>query len=211
MSIINPTSIPFEFCAIRFLIMWESQEKRLNAVMSKNADIKDLRAALAYFKVARNFKGLGLDETAKKILNLVQNARQSKNIPSERRVVDLAESFLANGFQMNLSAASKLLWLSDQSPYVIYDSRTVSSLSKMELLSRGSGYAEFCLAWKKAYRKCLPEIRRALNGLPNELPSARKFIPRLEISNEAIQLMVKKPWFRERVFDVYLWEMSDYI
>ena len=48
----------FEFCAFRFLAQWEENEYALyNAIRSTPTE-KDIRKALSYFQVARNFEGL---------------------------------------------------------------------------------------------------------------------------------------------------------
>jgi hypothetical protein len=48
----------FEFCAFRFLAQWEESEYALyNAIRSTPTE-KDIRKALSYFQVARNFEGL---------------------------------------------------------------------------------------------------------------------------------------------------------
>lgn len=96
----------FEFCAFRFLTQWEESEYAFyNAIRSAPTE-KDIRKALSYFQVARNFEGLK-EPAAAFILQCLVDVRadQAPSSPHEK-VNKLAEIFEKRFNQYNLSAAS---------------------------------------------------------------------------------------------------------
>jgi hypothetical protein len=48
--------LPFEFCALRFLIQWEQREKSLHQQIADNPSLLHIRSALRYFQVARTIE-----------------------------------------------------------------------------------------------------------------------------------------------------------
>lgn len=195
---------PFEFCAQRFLLQWQRKERELHSWIKGEPTVDQLRTALRYFKVARNFKGLKTPERAETILHSLLSVR-ARDLPPEEKVVALADKFKEADFQFNLSAASKLLWLSSRRPFIIYDSRAVAALKKHHSYSPGKkDYAEFCRAWRAAYEQYKDEIVKAVI----QLPQVRASMPAWRMSDETLLRMVRRPWFTERVFDIYLWELG---
>ena len=109
---------PYEFCAHKFLDLWRTEEP-LHKAMSGTPSARQVRDALKHFRVARTFKGLS-DEVAEKISQDLVEVSDSEGIYSDK-VTSLARRFKKNFGQLNLSAASKLLWLRKRRPYLIYD------------------------------------------------------------------------------------------
>jgi hypothetical protein len=110
---------PLEFCAHRFLDLWRDEESLHDAIRgTPSAD--QIRRALKHFKVSRTFKGLSLlgCEQISKYLLEASNATEGTYTD---KVVALAHRFERRFGQFNLSAASKLLWLRNRTPYLIYD------------------------------------------------------------------------------------------
>lgn len=185
--------------------MWQGKEKKLHECMSGNPTPENLRAALRYFQVARNFKGLKQDSNANRILRALHDVRTSNILSPEQQVVELAKQFKKDGFQNNVSAASKLLWLSARQPYIIFDSRSASALSEMDSCKYSKAdYPKFCAAWKRAYATYEPKIQHAVE----QLPRVREFMPNWNISDKTLLSIASKPWFKERVFDIHLWELG---
>jgi hypothetical protein len=121
----------FEFCAFRFLTQWQEDELRLHRALSAAPNEEGIREALAYFQVARNFKGLGKDENASFILNSLIKVCTNQELSSPDQKVDtLVQKLKARFNQSNVSAASKLLWLSLREPFIIYDTRAVMALTR---------------------------------------------------------------------------------
>lgn len=203
----EPTGVkfPFEFCALRYFLQWQRKEASLHAHMrSSNPELPHLRKALRYFQVARNFRGLKHDPRAEVVRDKLLEARARRDLSTEQQVVILAGSFKEAEFQYNISAASKLLWLSSRKP-IIYDSRAFTALEE-EYGHKGNrkDYEAYCVSWKRAYKR----NKQAVLNAVNELPKVRAFLPGDTPADDQLLALVRKPWFRERVFDIYLWELG---
>lgn len=203
----EPTGVkfPFEFCALRYFLQWQRKEANLHAQLRVIApELPHLRKALRYFQVARNFKGLKHDHRAELVRDRLLEIRARNDLSSEQQVATLAYSFKEADFQHNLSAASKLLWLSSRKP-IIYDSRALTALEEeYGHKADKKDYEAYCLSWKRAYKQNKQAILKAVD----ELPKVRAFLPGSTPPDDQLLAIVRKPWFRERVFDIFLWELG---
>ena len=121
------------------------------------------------------------------------------------KVEALAASLETNFCQFNLSAASKLLWLSFRTPYVVYDKRAAIALSRNSAhKSIAKNYTNFTNAWRAEYGRLFKQIKVAVANLPN----AREFMPKTPLSNSELAALSTQSWFNERVFDIFLWEVG---
>ena len=200
----------FEFCAMRYFLQWQRHEEKLYTFLKPdNPELRSLRKALRYFQVARNFEGLKRDARAQKVLDCLLDTRTQAGCSLEGKVSRLATSFKEAGFQHNLSAASKLLWLSSRKP-IIYDSRALAALEKeyghKDKSKKDSEkyYKEYCTSWKRAYKKNEQSVFQAVE----KLPLVRAFLPGDTPAADKLLDLVKKQWFCKRVFDIYLWELG---
>ncbi len=193
---------PYEFCAHKFLDLWRD-EKPLHDGMQGTPSANQITRALKHFKVARTFKGLS-DAVAEQISEYLVEAANSEGTYSNR-VTSLAQRFKDRFDQFNLSAASKLLWLRDRSPYLIYDARAVNALRRLGN-KRFDSYISYCEAWQREYGKRSAAISAAARGLV-DLP--REYTAAFLLTDSQLSELVYKPWFCERVFDIYLWEFGD--
>ncbi len=66
----------FEYCALSFWDQWHRYEARLYAAMSASPTEQDIRAALSYFQVARNFAGIAEDGIADHIRDCASSASE---------------------------------------------------------------------------------------------------------------------------------------
>ena len=114
----------------------------------------------------------------------------------------MAARFAIEFEQNNLSAATKLLWLRHRRPFLIYDARAVSALKGMHYKFNLRSYNEYAEAWLTAYKEFRGQVADAVALLPTLQP----FVSAWHSTPESIERLVQKPWFRERVFDIYLWE-----
>ena len=120
------------------------------------------------------------------------------------RVEELANCLKREFGQYNLSAASKLLWLRQRKPYIIYDSRAVKALKNADEVFDTRSYFEYSKAWKRQYSFHRSRIKSACE----RLVEIRDFLPAWYISERSMTKVVTETWFRERVFDIYLWEVG---
>jgi hypothetical protein len=197
-------NIPYEYCAYRYLELWERAEKPLYRAISGVHSAAQIKDALKYYKVARNFKGLKEDSVAENISKKLLEIDECKGSYLDK-VGKLAESFKVSCGQYNLSAASKLLWLRNRSPYLIYDSRAVTALNRLGNKLKNADYTLYCEAWLREYEKQRDEISAAARGLV-ALP--RKYTAAFTLTDDELIEIVHSKWFIERVFDIYLWEIG---
>ena len=194
------SELPYEYCALRFLLQWETAEKHMRSKFQSDLTTSDLRRALKHFQIARNFKGLRSEEVATSVINQLLVISASKK-PPESKVTNLANSFKGEFGKFNLSAASKLLWLKQPKGVIIYDSRAVSSLRQMGWQFRKADYEAYCQAWRTEFNARRKEIRAAAK----RLPEAASFLP-TTCRNKKLDALIRNKSFVERVFDIYLWE-----
>ncbi len=198
----------FEFCALRFLTQWQESESALfKAIRNPAPTEENIRRALAYFQVARSFKGINDAGNTAFIRKSLINVREREALSSpEARVDSLARKFETRFHQRNVSAASKLLWLSERDPFIIYDTRAIRALSRDFGYEFTQGtYGEYSKAWRAEYTNHKYDIKHAVE----KLPKARLFMRNCALSDHELLKMVKKTWFRERVFDIFLWEVGE--
>ncbi len=199
-------NFPFEFCALRYLLQWQRKEAALHARVKHEAlELTDVRKALKYFQVARNFKGFKQDERAETVRVALISVRTDQSLSPTSKVEHLARAFKEAGFQHNLSAASKLLWFSSRKPFVIFDSRALVALeTEFDHSADPRDYVAYCTSWKRAYR----HHKKAIVQAVNRLPEVRAFLPGDTPADAKLLELVNKQWFLERVFDLYLWELG---
>ena len=198
---------PFGYCAARFLRQWEMREETLYTAISSTQREDSIINALAYFQVSRNFANLRKNqENVKKILSALNEVKCDERFPSAcEKVMELSERFKNEFGKFNLSAATKLLWLSYRSPYVIHDKRAVTALNrKFQLKFDSRSYSEYASAWRTEYAKAEGGIVKAIANLP----TGRAFMPKTSLTDIDLKKLAKQSWFKERVFDIFLWEVG---
>lgn len=199
----------FEFCALRYLLLWSHKEARLHEQLAQDTPKVDgLRDALKHYGIARNFPGIDNDKTAEGVINCLLKVSSNDTQSPEQKVVKLAEQFERKFKRFNLSAASKLLWLRHRKPFPIFDSRAFRGLQKLgetELENQDKrDYEKYAKAWRIAYKRNSEAIQKAVGRLPDALPFVRDWYQ----SKEEIASLASQGWFQERIFDIYLWELG---
>lgn len=199
----------FEYCAVRFLDNWIKKEKILSDEISAQTPTLDgIRNSLAYFKVSRGFAGIKNDlRIQRKVQSLI--VKHSRNLTVNttiNRVESLAFAFKSElELGTLLSAASKLLWLRNRSPVVIYDRRALQALNRLGHNLQKSAYEPYYSAWQETFSN----HRREIVAASNAVPSIIKFTAAYNHSKTQIKELVKNEWFLERVLDQYLWLVGE--
>lgn len=200
--------LPLVYCAARYLQQWQKHEKSLYEGMSHTPHDTDIKESLIYFKVTRNFTGLKSNPDAiGKIRKALFTVRRSQKYSSpNERVMELSNRFSNDFGSFNLSAASKLLWLSERSPYIVYDRRAVIALTRKlgHRLKDARDYDEYSTLWRDEYNSVKNEIAEAIR----KLPAGRAFMPSTSLPDSALRKLANEDWFKERVFDIFLWEIG---
>jgi hypothetical protein len=119
--------------------------------------------------------------------------------------VDLVVAALAGLFNqvykrgIEISAASKFLWIRQQTPVIIFDSRAETCLVRLGSKLNGK-YSTYRTEWLKQFTKREPEIQSACA----QLVQVKDFAPTDE-TVATLTSTVNSRWFHERVFDKLLW------
>lgn len=139
------------------------------------------------------------------ILNAVRRFSKYGTSSPVENVTSLAAQFHNDFNKNNLSAASKLLWLTFRSPYIICDRRAVAGLKVLKPTFKNKDYADYFGIWKMTYA----EHETDLISAAQQLPKLQPFFGSWGETQESLALVAKQRWFLERVFDIYLWELGD--
>ncbi|WP_312769068.1 hypothetical protein [Pseudoxanthomonas mexicana] len=188
----------FDYYAMRYLLLWHQSESVMVDGFASNP-VATLRSAMHGFRVARSFAGLADEQRAKFVVEAVLSMRSNV---AAKNVLGLAEKFEKEFERRNLSAASKLLWIRDRSPYLIYDSRALRALKRYPVRVKNADYESYEVAWRSSYDEHKVEINKSVESLVNLQPYVQHWHP----TKDSLRRLVRKPWFKERVFDIALWE-----
>lgn len=199
-------NVSFELCAAHFLLQWKRKEENFYKSFSKKPSAEALRSALSFFIIARNFKGIKKNsKIAQEIIDMLLEADNEIDLSVQEKVSMLATKFKDKFEKNNISAASKLLWLRNRAPFIIYDSRAEKTLKALGAKFRSRDYEKYCIVWRDKYEYYKPAIVRAVSGLHN----IKTILPDWDQTVEDTKAMVHSEWFLERVFDIYLYQNSE--
>lgn len=189
----------FRVCAKRYAETWSRGERPLFEGLAsddRRSRLEALQKSAGHFRIARNFHktfdvGLGLERFAP-VLKTLEPFRSSALGPDTLCAtvaalrVRLGKDY---GGGDRLSAATKLLWLLRRDPAIIYDSQ-----ARLALGTPVGDYEKYVELWRRGYRESGPAIREACAALPSN-----------GISKVPFPRGAAPEWFRQRVYDIYLW------
>jgi hypothetical protein len=200
----------FKYHALHYLNLWVSQDRTCCEALAGTDDSEKLRAlakAAAFYRIARNLrtrydtgKRLPRYRPVLKIIDALNPAdfRGENLLPSIEKVRDKIKA--QYGRRDVLSATTKFLWLKMKSPIIIYDSRARKALG-----AASGEIDEYYSRWREKFEGCEPQIRDACTSLQK----VHEYTENPEIATpQYIAKTAAHPWFRERVFDVYLWSLG---
>ncbi|HUY15483.1 MAG TPA: hypothetical protein VMX16_17910 [Terriglobia bacterium] len=204
-----PYSGPIEnlnFCALEYLNDWYRYDYYFVVGLCSEDEDEQLRwlvEAVNVYRIARNFKARPGEvrlKQALRALNATGDSITDTNIVSAVR--KLAGELGSPDGKVLISAASKLLWFRYKSPVVIYDGRAHRCLSKQcSGKLAASDYGAYYYEWREQFLKREEHIRSACS----ELSRVKEFSRAYAVSNKELGTLVGNGWFRERVFDKFLW------
>jgi hypothetical protein len=198
----------FKYFALMYLNDWHFWDKPFSELIfsdDQTASLDAFHRAAKYYKVTRNFR---IDESESRLQGALSLVRSSSGKITENNVCEtvnkLAQAFGQRYGKNALSAASKFLWLRHKSPVVIFDSRAKKWLRNNGYKVPGhyTGYRE---QWLSAFSDHYAEIEEACAALID----AQAFSMAFESSEKELTRVTTSLWFKERVFDKYLWFNAD--
>lgn len=190
---------PMRYYAMRYLLLWEQSERPISRMLAASWLPESLRKAMHHFRISRSFTGIGDHLAAKTVLTAVHAA---DGPDPASNVHALAESFRRDFGSFNLSAASKLLWWKHRHPYLIYDARAVAALKRFGYRLTSRDYAEYAKSWLSAYL----DMEREVDDAAASLVGLHPFLEAWHPASDSISRLASEKWFKERVFDMALWE-----
>ena len=209
-----------------YLQQWYRTDRQL---MGATTTVEEVRNLAIKYMVVRNFKisDLNLKElNAKweKVVKCVAKAQNENKQDTTSMVNKLAEDIggifptaIGKTQPVLISAASKFLWFSGVHQVRIYDKRAVNALKIMQRertskdgikrkLQLNGNYSSFENAWNEEYADFASEIKDVTKDFDKILNWT--IIPDGEWCKEALNVS-KKAWFRDRVFDKFLWTSGE--
>ena len=215
---------------MRLLRQWVLSERTLSQALAnprqnEATDTKhdQLREALSYFRIARNFRGISkkthrtkkYTKQAREVATSVLHALGEMSKPTVATVAESVKT-LANQWhdgkkinQDNISAASKLLWLRFGDPVIIFDKRNRQAVgAHLDWLdtrikkSHLHDYTQYCEAWGLCFAHYEASINSAIAWLKRLPENARP----VRIHESEYQATINTRWFPQRVLDIFLWE-----
>lgn len=195
-----------KFAALGYLNNWYGLDQYLVAGLSLEKSNEERRHCLqrvaGSYKIARSFKTLPNEidrlELALEALDGVKNTIDDKSVDST--VSNLAEAFKEHYGKLAISAASKFLWFRYRSPVVMYDSQARRCLKSL----CGKDYATYA-TYHEEWRKQYANKKDSIAQVCEELIPVKSFSLACDVSDDDLMRVVHAPWFRERVFDWFLW------
>ena len=183
-------------------VYWDERFIERLCNQDKSIRIEGLHDAAKYYKVTRNFKYIDECTRFESALDEVEKIlKPNSEIEAIDAVNQLAKSLMAIYGKNAISAASKFLWLKYKSPIIIYDSRAYNWLKSKNYRIVIGDYSSYYAAWLNAFSLAEPDIKEALL----DLYKVKKYSQAAEYDDLAIIKLTSNRWFRERVFDKFLW------
>jgi len=202
--------VNFNYFALHYLNLWLSKDRKFCEALEgqdEAAKLGALAEAAAFYKVARNLRKVHDVENGilryKPVLDVIDplapiTFQGAQLIPS---IMDVESQISQRyGDRGVMSLTTKFVWLKMKSPIVIYDSRARKALGT----NPGDIHAYYS-RWREQFNSSCNEISAACASLPrvHEYSEAPKLA-----TPQYIEGIASQPWFKERVFDVYLWSLG---
>ena len=201
--------VNFNYFALHYLNLWLTKDcKWCEALAGENEEKKlvALAEAAVHYSVARNLpKAFDVEKGIpryKPVLDAIDNLdpitfQGDLLIPS---IVEVKSQISGTyGGPDLISLTTKFLWLKMKSPVVIYDGRAMKALG-----AKPKNIEDYYSRWQKLFASFGNEISVAC-ALLHKVP---EYSAPHAATPQYIEGIASQPWFKERVFDVYLWDLG---
>ena len=200
----------FEYCSMHYLNQWILRDQRFCEALANGDRTKKLEAlkeAAGFYRVARNLRtGKKKDSIENRygpVLNLLDSVVASQYLVDPAAKVLKFEKNIKNLYEGNnvLSLTTKFLWIRLKSPVIIYDSQARDALG-----FKKCALTDYYDEWRNVFDGHYRDIRAACTKLPDLKPYV---INGESMTKKKIRELASENWFRERVFDMYLWNKGN--
>ncbi len=202
----------FNYFALHYLNLWLTYDCEFCKALQGHDEARKLTAlsnAATFYKVARNLpKACDVGEGTlryKPVLDVI-DALDPSTFQEPRLIssIDRVHNQISEKYRRRrvTSLTTKFLWLKMKSPIIIYDKRARKALgTKPDLRAY---YAEW-RKWRKQFNSASDEINTACASLPKVTEYSAPDAP----TPQYVEEIASQVWFKERVFDVYLWSKGN--
>ncbi len=197
-------SITFEYCSLTYLNQWLDRDKEFFEVLNsrdRHQKLDTLKKAATFYGIARNLpKAYDEQKGYKRYEPLLNILEKRIKITVSFNLISTINEFnkkisSAYGGRNTLSLTTKMLWLKYRNPFIMYDSQARHALS-----SRDGDIEEYVSLWHKAFKANAEKVKCACKKLPNLYEYTCE-----KTTKKYIKSIINEQWFRDRVFDIYLW------
>jgi hypothetical protein len=203
--------LTFKCCSLQYLNQWLNHDRISCEALASGDEAEKLKAmkkAADFYRVSRNLR---------------TEHDSKKGLPRYKPLLDVLDSQLPETFATNLieaiertrdrisrqyghrgvlSLTTKFLWLKVKTPIIIYDSRARAALGiKATIPDLGSYYS----IWREQFDDHADEIEVACKSLEHVVEYS---VDPKVASTDYVRDLACQQWFRERVFDNYLWNLD---
>ena len=198
--------VSFEYAALYYLNWWLAYDRRFCAALSDPSEaiqLSGLREAAVKYRVARTiqtkFEKKAGTKRLEPVLAVIRTATpaQFQGEKAVSAILQIADTLSATyGYRGVLSLTTKVLWLKVQHPIIILDSN-----ARLALNVRNADLLTYYKTWRKEYGEQRARVAAACQALMD----VRSFCLEPHLSRDKLAELSRAEWFRERVFDIYLW------
>ncbi len=202
--------VDFNYWALHYLNLWLSKDRKFCEALQGDDEAVKLQAlteAATFYRVARNLpRAHDVDNGIpryKPVLEVIDALAPNtflgtQLIPSIRGVMSqISERYGGRGV---MSLTTKFLWLKMKSPIVIYDRQARNALG-----TNSGDIDAYYSRWREQFNLSCNEIDAACATLPR----VHEYSVAPDLATPRyIEGIASQPWFKERVFDVYLWSLG---
>jgi hypothetical protein len=203
MSIVVKANL--KYSALTYLNQWLANDRRFyDGLRSANRSqrLETLAKAVAFYRVSRNLpKKHDKVERYARLLGIIDGLEVGRlSFEEGLHLAGRIETRIskAYGGKRMTSLTTKVLWLRYRHPIIIYDRQARKALRAKEDLRH------FSELWLREFEDRESEIDSACEDLPN----VSEYCVDSKISPAQIKALSSQRWFRERVLDVYLWQVG---
>lgn len=208
----------FSKCAERYLRMWcdpvrpgrfKDTDETFVRQFQRGVTCEELGRFFVCYAVARTIPGKDHEgyERYQPFRDMLEQHRNIEIVPEampgfiQTRVDEMAKQY---GRRL-LSAVTKAFWMLKQHPIIIYDSKASRGLRRHALQPGSGDYGRYVKSWRQFSE--LPKIKHELTEALAVLPESRlsgSLEERGIATKDEIRSLSRKPWFSDRVVDMYL-------
>lgn len=210
----------FDYFALKYLNLWVNIDRGIfNDLKSTDRSVRReaLHRGAKEYSVVRTIRLIPGEETGEsrlsKALDCVDSIEPYYRAPYYKPVMMLAERLRDEGYGDNLiSASSKFLWLRYRGGVRIYDSRAIRSIRHLlgdmedppgdiDQKRFEKSYQDYEKAWNACFEMYSDEVNSAIASLGK----VKQYSLAYETPPAKFDSWINSKWFRERVFDMFLW------